>query len=164
MKNLNEIYKAEELFYYCNTTGDINIPGSGVLSVHEVDKLPLKARNLYENYWFEGGGCNMYVVRYKDDIGMILGFLFDESYLCDFLKKDEVSDEEMTKFYNAISDYANLLERSNKISGCDIFVGENTDPDGHELLVFVPYDKRNDIRKITEMLDKEVYRSVEELY
>lgn len=163
MTNLNEVYKQKQLFYYCNTCGDINIPNTDPLSIHQSDELPLREQNLYENYWGEGFGCHMYVVKYRNNTGMILGFLFDESYLCDLLNKNEVSDEDMSRFYTAISDYANLLEQSNKIAGCEVLIGNNTDPDGHELLVFVPYEKRNEIKEIAALLDNEVYNSVKKL-
>ena len=47
MRNLNEIYKNDELFYYCNSCGEINIPNTDVFSYHDVDELPIKERNLY---------------------------------------------------------------------------------------------------------------------
>ena len=90
MKSLNKVCENNELFYYCNTCGDINIPNTNPLSWHNIDELPLKERNLYENYWYEGAGCHMHVVNYKDNPAMALGFLFDKSYLSDILDEDDV--------------------------------------------------------------------------
>lgn len=163
MKSLNEIYNNNELFYYCNTCGEINIPNTHPLSYHDSDELPLRERNLYENYWYEGAGCCMYVVNYNGNAAMALGFLFDEGYLCDILHKDEVDNADMEVFYDAISDYAKMLENNEMLSYCDVVVGKNTDPDGHEIVVIVPYERRSKIKDIAEMLDKTVYSSVEAL-
>lgn len=163
MNSLNKVYENKELFYYCNTCGDINIPGSDPLSYHDVDELPLRVRNLYENYWYEGAGCHMYVVNYKGSPAMALGYLLDESYLEDLMNKDAVSAKDMQIFYNAILDYAKMLDRDNNVAGCEILVGEYTDPDGHELLVIVPYELRGKIKTIADYLDGEVYSTVEAL-
>ncbi len=163
MKSLNKVYENNELFYYCNTCGDINIPNTNPLSWHNIDELPLKERNLYENYWYDGAGCHMHVVNYKDNPAMALGFLFDKSYLSDILDKDDVTEKDMESFYAAVMDYAKMLEKDNEISDCEILVGENTDPDGHELLVIIPYEKRTEIEKIAKYLDKHVYDTVEKL-
>lgn len=94
---------------------------------------------------------------------MALGFLFDKSYLSDILDKDDVTETDMESFYSAVMDYAKMLEKDNETSDCEILVGENTDPDGHELLVIIPYEKRMEIEKIAKYLDKHVYDTVEKL-
>ena len=163
MESLNNVYENNELFYYCNTCGDINIPGTDPWSYHDVDELPLKERNLYENYWYEGAGCHMYVVNYKGNPAMALGFLFDEFYLSDILGKTDVTKEDMSVFYDSVCDYAKMLEKKEEVAFCEILVGENTDPDGHELLVIIPYERRSKIKEIASYLDNVVYSTVENL-
>lgn len=163
MKSLNEIYNNDEMFYYCNSCGEINIPNTDPLSYHDVDELPMKERNLYENYWSDNYGFQMYVVNYKGNAAMALGFLFNECYLSDILHKDEVNDIDMKVFYQAISDYAKMFERDEVLSFCDVLVGEDTDPEGHDLIVIVPYERRSEIEKIAKELDEIVYSDVEAL-
>lgn len=162
MKSLNEIYNNNNLFYYCNSCGEINIPNTDIFSYHDVDELPLRERNLYENYWSDAYG-QMYVVNYNGDAAMALGFLFNDGYLCDILHKNEVNNEDMEMFYDAIYDYAKMLENNEMLSYCDVAVGKDTDPEGHEIIVIVPYERRSKIKDIAEMLDKTVYSSVEAL-
>ena len=163
MENLNKIYDNDQLFYWCNAAGDINIPGTDPWSLHDVDELPLKERNLYENYWSEDMGFWMYVVNYKGNPAMAINCLFDKSYLADLLDKEDVSQEDMKRFYNAVFDFAMMLEREKEVAGCEILIGEDTDPDGHELFVIIPYDKRSEIVDIARYLDGCVYSTVESL-
>ena len=163
MRNLNEIYKNDELFYYCNSCGEINIPNTDVFSYHDVDELPIKERNLYENYWSDAYGFQMYVVNYNGNAAMALNFLFCETYLSDILNKDKINDTDMQMLYNAISDYAKILEKDKIVAFCDIAVGDYTDPDGHELLVIIPYERRTEIKNIAEALENVVSNGVESL-
>lgn len=164
MLSLNEIYKNNNLFYYCNACGDISIPDTDPWSIHESAELPLRERNLYENYWMEGVGCNMYVVRFYNQTAMALTFLFDDGYCSDILGMDCAQTEDMDRFYNAMCDYAKMLKSDAKLKGCDILVGNNTDPCGHELVIIVPYELRGRIKQLAEYLDQHVYSSVEELF
>lgn len=163
MLSLNKVYENDELYYWCNACSDINIPGADPSYCGDIDELPIKQRNLYENYWNESAGCCMYVVDYKGNPAMALGYLFDASYLSDLLKKNDVSDEDMEVFYNAVYDCGTMLERTKEVSDCEVLVGKDTDPDGHELLIIVPYARRNKIEEIAKYLDGVVYSTVETL-
>lgn len=166
MIKLEDVYEKKALFYYCNTCGDINLPeDKDILTIHDSEELPLRERNLYDNYWYEGSGASMYVVKYNGETAMAIGFLFDESFCSDILKKsqDDVSNEDMERFYRAVNDYAGCLENDKAIDGCEVVVGKDTDPAGHELLVIIPYELRHKIKEITTYLDERVYSSVEEL-
>jgi len=163
MLSLNDIYKNNEIFYYCNACGEINIPDTDPLSYHESDEMPLKERNLYENYWDEGRGAyKMYVVKYKGNAAMALNFVFDRYYFGEFLCKDEASDEDMAMLYEAIVDYAKMLKNSGMMTFCEVLVGENTDSDGHEIIVIVPYERRSKLEEIGGCLD-DIYSAVEGL-
>lgn len=50
MELLNEIYKKDELFYWCNCLGEINMPGDGHFIVHKAEELPPRYFELYEKY------------------------------------------------------------------------------------------------------------------
>lgn len=163
MLSLNKVYENDELYYWCNACGDINIPDKDLLYCGDVEELPLKQRNLYERYWSVDTWACMYVVDYKGNPAMALTYLFDESYLSDLLNKNDVTDTDMEMFYNAVHDCGNMLSEKEELVDCDILVGENTDPDGHELIVVVPYAKRSHIAKIAEYLDGCVYETVKEL-
>lgn len=163
MTILNNVYENDELYYWCNTCGDINIPNMPLLYCGEIDELPMKQRNLYENYWYEGAGCNMYVVDYKGKPAMALGFLFDYSYLSDLLNNNDVSNEDMEVFYNAICDCGMMLEKNEHALDYEVLIGKDTDPDGHELLFVVPYEKRSKIEELAEYLNGVVYSTVEAL-
>ena len=161
--SLNEVYENNEMYYWCNSCGDINIPNMPPMYYGEIEELPIKQRNLYENYWDEGTGNMMYVVDYKGKPAIALGYLFDEGYLSDLLNKSSVSTEDMEAFYNAVYDCGLMLSNKDELNGCDVLVGENTDVDLHELIVIVPYEKRNHIEKVATYLYDFVYKTVEEL-
>ena len=163
MKKLNYIYENNELFYYCNSCGEINIPGTDMLSLHKADELPVRERELYENYWDDSTCGRMYVVNYKGNPAMALSFIFDEYYLSDILNKTNISKKDMDKWYKYIFNYAQILAKNKIVSGCEICIGEYTDSDGHELVVIIPYEKRKDINNIASFLNETVYLSVEEL-
>ena len=165
IRSLNDIYEKDELIYHCNACGDINVVGGDLLQCGTEDDLSPRERNLYENYWTECAGCMMYVVTYKDRPGMVLGFLMDCGWMSDFCDKswDAVTEEDMHRLYLAVSDYAKSLEREPELCGCEIWVGEDTDPAGHELLVFIPYERRDVIDRIAASLDDKIYTGVEVL-
>lgn len=160
--SLNDIYKQDELFYWCNACGDINMPNTDPMSLHTEDELPMRERNLYENYWEEGAGCCMYVVRFREHPAMVLNYLFDKGY-CEDLLGHEPTRADMHHFWVAIRDCAQFLERDERTAGCWVVVGEDTDPDGHELTVVVPYERRETIKDVLHYLNETVYASVEQL-
>ena len=79
------------------------------------------------------------------------------------VSQDRISRWESNPDSISISDYAKMLENNEMLSYCNVVVGKNTDPDGHELVVIIPYERRSKIKDIAEMLDKTVYSSVEAL-
>lgn len=163
MKSLNEIYNENKLFYYCNACGDINIPDTDPLSYHDVGELPLRERNLYENYWCEGAGCYMYVVNYNGNPAMALGFLFDVGYCDDLTEEIPNLNNNMDKFWVAVKDCANLLSKDTALNGCEVLAGHDTDPDGHEILIIIPYNMRDKINEITHDFADKVYADFEAL-
>lgn len=155
-KSLNEVYKNEELFYYCNACGDINIPGTDPYGFHDVDELPRSARELYENYWMEGAGLCMYVVEYKCEKAMAVTALFDCGYREDLLADGiSLTDEE---FFSAVKNVA-IMYRN--VFRYETLVGEDTDPDGHEIVFIVPASACDTVRDFTAFVGDRIYKDFE---
>lgn len=156
IKSLNDTYKKDNIFYYCNTCGDVNIPNTDPFSYHKAEELPLEEHDLYDNFWREGRGCNMHVVNYEGNSAMALGFLFQNGY-CDDLTGHESNSHERETFWKDVSEEAEKLSLDAALQDCDILLGEDTDPDGHEILIVVPYSRKADIDAIVKHLNATVY-------
>lgn len=156
-KSLNEVYQNEELFYYCNACGDINIPGTDPWGFHDVDELPRSARELYENYWMEGAGLCMYVVEYKCEKAMAVTALFDYGYREDLLAEGiSLTDEE---FFAAMKNVAIMYRNAFRY---ETLVGKDTDPDGHEIVFIVPASACDTVRDFTGFVGDRIYKDFED--
>ena len=167
MRSLNEIYAENRLYYWCNASGDINVPYAARMDCGTMEDLPQKQQELYEKCWTEGAGCYMYVVSYCRKPGIVLGFLFDRSYMKGLLGKKDESDftaDDSDYFFDCICKEATKLEKDFVSLGFkrEILVGKDTDPDGHELLVFIPYEQCFNFDSVTAFADS-VYRDVDRL-
>ena len=175
IKSLNETYDRNELFYMCNACGEVNDPSiPGDMGFHQPEEVMTpEEQQLYENYWAEGAGCCMYVLRIKERAAMGLCYLFDTGWVKDVLDErpdvaKPVADEDikqvwMPRVFAAVSKAAEA-EIQGLAPGCDIYLGDWTDPDGHEMLVVVPYEKRDQIEGIAEKLYDAVYEVVKNLF
>ena len=161
-------YDGKEIFYWCSSAGDLFVPGPDGKAKDTIrpDELPTKIRNLYDNYWTEDAGCCMQVASYKEQPGMMLNYLFDKGW-CDELLGREHTDKDMERLYNAVKDAASILERDHMsmfCKSCTVFCGYKTDPDGPEIVVFIPYEYRRELAEITEDLECSAYELVKELF
>ncbi len=161
-------YDGREIFYWCNSAGDLFVPGPDgkTKDAHDPDELPLKIRNLYDNYWSEDAGCCMQAASYKERPGMVLNYLFDEGW-CDELLGHEHTDEDVERLYDAVKDVASIVERdhiSMFCKSCTVFCGYKSDPDGHEIVVFIPYEHRRMLKEIMEDLNSCICELVKELF
>ena len=148
MKNLKEIYAKELLYYWCNLLGEINVPGTERFSSDDPEELPPKQKILYEGWQWEDDPYRR-VVSYDGKAAMALELLFDYSWLADIMtiKERNFCARAMGGLlFQAIQKYGQELEA--RLPNVDILVGEDTDPDGHELLVIVPFDERSRIEEI----------------
>lgn len=174
IKSLNEIYEKNGLLYMCNACGDINdpnVPGDTKTHLPEEVMTP-EEQVLYESYWTEDGGCCMYVLNVEGKAAMGLCYLFDTGWCRDVVDGDSdprhsVSDEDierlwMPQVFTAITDASSKIQEL--VPGCDIYLGEWTDPDGHEMLVVVPYEMRDQIKGISQKLYDTVYETVEKVF
>lgn len=128
MKSLNAYYAASEadplhFHYWCNCLGEIN-PLDDPQRCGTPDDLPDDPRFLYLNLYRPDfcGVCN-YVVSIEHVTGLAV------VWLCNF---DFAS-------FEAVKLTARQMEKDFPFAS--VFVGENTDPDGNEILLFIPQDK-----------------------
>lgn len=140
IRRLNKLYDEERIHYWCTATGDINVIGSAPLSCGQPEDMPPAIRRLYETLWKEGAGFSMYVVEIDGAPGMVFNMLLDDSYMQDIISKKELPAMP--------EDYINRMRTEggkkaaelllNTLSGASVYYGEQTDPDGDEVLVFIP--------------------------
>lgn len=174
--SLNEAYEKNAFIYLCNGCGEVKDPNNPgrVCEPEEIPSvLSLKERVLYENYWSEGTGALMYVLRLADNTpAMGVGFLFSSGWCRELAEKvsgrkdigkGELESRWMPRLFLAVSDMAGVILQQ-AAPDFDVYVGNKTDPDGHEMLVVVPYEDRDKIEKLARKLDTMVYEVVEELF
>lgn len=140
LKSLNELYDRDVVFYHCNALGEINVAGKDPLYCGDVSEMPEPAQVLYNQYQDETGPYRTYVVNIGNRYGMAYVVLFDYSWLDDNgldVEKDE------TIFGALNTAVRNVAERimDDSIADLEFYVGNNTDPDGDELMLFVPMDR-----------------------
>lgn len=143
-KSLNALYeepydaeRASGCNYYTNAPGEINIPGAPALYCGRVDELPLPAQPLYETYQTEGVAAPVYVMNVRGEYGMGICFLLPlSSSLLEGL--DSIGEDEKYEALElAAADLAAWIA-SFETPGVTVFLGRNTDPEGSEVLVFIP--------------------------
>lgn len=162
VKSLNEVYENNELLYYCNAAGDIHIPGADPWAIHQPDELPLPALELYENFWTEGAGLTMYVVKYKDVTTIAVCALFDYSYMDD-LDEQHRWGQDKDAFWQAVKHTAKQADMLTDFPMVTL-VGEDTDPDGHEILFILPPDKCAEAADFAETFGDYIYDAFEVEY
>ena len=168
IKSLNKAYEDDEFIYMCNSCGDINVPDKPA-EVGDISLLTLKEKILYERYWQDGSGFWMYVLRFKNgDPAIGISLLFDVGWCEELFNQevdslhrastDELKKEWMSSLYLAVEDITETVIQP-RLPDLDIYLGKDTDPDGHEMLVVVPYNRRGELEDITKKLD-DVYELV----
>lgn len=152
-KSLDALYDSGKYHYWCNAAGDINIPGAAPLDCGTIDQMPAPAAALYKNVWSDQNRLLSYVLEVEGRYGMALSVLFDEDTIQDLCKLSKFIDRAPKSKHGAfllVSRVADCL--ADKLPLAEVYVGENTDPDGHEIVVFVP-DSVADIAKIFKDYD-----------
>lgn len=181
IKSLNEAYEKNTITYICNACGDVFDPDNpdGVLSAHNDPKQVMTQCEwaLYSLYWSEKW-CPMYVLRLVEPdqpvrAAMGLNFLVDVGWCESILAKrnppaaklprDKIKAQYMPLMLDAMCD-AVETSIAELVPGCDLYIGNNTDPDGHELLIVVPYEMRYQINEIAAKLNDVIYDTIEKLF
>lgn len=145
IKSLNEVYKSPEeiMWYCCNATGDINLPGTPPMTSGKLEDLPDEARLLYENLWSEGVlWHNLYVMQYNNQFGMALGALFDDDYIRNLANDnggEKLNIDVLRRCRaHAANRAAEWLAEGLSHKNAVVFFGLKTDPDGDEIVIFIP--------------------------
>lgn len=170
IRSLNKAYESEEITYWCNSCAEISLPTDNTfLTYHTPDELPPQQRDLYLNYWTDDYSSRCYVVTYNGQPGILLTHEYDGYFFRLTLNRAEprnpvnaeVVGDEDDVYFRSVYNEAKVLARDATFDGCVIFVGDNTDPDGHELCLFVPYEKRSKLVTYLEAFDRDsVYGNV----
>lgn len=176
VKSLNDAIKQGAYKPLCNGCGDVFDPNDAARTCkpEELHGLWHKEEiTLYEDYWNDNSGAYMYVLRLADgSAAMGLNFLFDADWCKDTLKnrrgKKNITEKEvkatwMPRLFHLLSEAAERVIQK-AVPDYDIYFGEDTDPDGHELMVVVPYSDRDEINGTVRKLYYMVYQAVEELF
>lgn len=151
VKSLNELYQRGKSRYWCNCTGDIYIPGDAIMKCGSVEQMPPKVREIYEGLW-EPGLHPTYVFEDEyGNVGLAFGILFDQQYITDLRTTNPYMGAVDRKAFekecfNAIKRMAEDLTK--RLPYAQVYLGEGTDPDGDEILVFVPKDEAYDLAKV----------------
>ena len=158
MVSLNEIYAKNAMWYWCNSAGDINIPGFSpvsMLSNGSKDDLPAKARELYDTVWCETGYTHRYVVCLDGIYGIALGYLFD------YPDGEMMPNDEVHAFHASVEKTAVFIEDrlNEKFHGVQVLYGRETDPDGDEIIVFIPYEMRDYVQPVDDTMEFEILPS-----
>lgn len=135
--NLNDAYKNNTLYYWCNALGEINYPGDGINS-SDVERLPAKVKELYECFQFssrEGNDLNVYTVTYNGVDGMLL---MEDQFSEDVIE-EVVGGNAKEMLKGVLSSTAKELATQCAPWGSVLLCFDSA-PDGHELGVFIPAD------------------------
>lgn len=173
MKSLLTAYESRALYYWCNSAGDIRMPGDGERSIlHRPEELPDAYRQLYDRYQTETGEGHRHVVEYAGRPGMLLAALYDKSYFRDVCQEQAgIADQEFTPSlddflmdvaYRRLLITVEAMEKDEELAGCTVLVGKNTDPDGHEVCLFIPTEKAGSIDDIEKAFYRHLYTKREE--
>lgn len=132
IKSLNEAYEGK-FTYWCNAVGEINLPWRKDDYNGKASELPPHVRALYRQWRSTERGVNSYVITNDDKLGIGYDWLIDYAWLSEFdLNEDDDVTAELESTARAIQEM---------FPYADVYIGTNTDLDGHEIVLFIPSDK-----------------------
>lgn len=145
--DLSKLYDEDNnntMFYWCNSCGEVNLPGDVGIVLHTEDELPPKIKSIFEHLECERNETNEYAASICNKSGILLMALYPYQFVADVLKIDEQSQkaqdatEQLAVNLKAFS--SDLLTKFKKIDpNCEVVLGIHTDPEGPELGVFIPF-------------------------
>lgn len=145
--DLSKLYDEDNndtMFYWCNSCGEVNLPGDVGIVLHTEDELSPKIKNIFEHLECKRNETNEYAVTICNKSGILLMALYPCQFVADVLK----IDEENQKALDATEQFAlNLKGFGNRLAAelkeidpnCEVILGIHTDPEGPEFGVFVPF-------------------------
>ena len=156
-------YKPEDvedkLNFFCNSCGDLFLPGEVVKDIFDACELPNgQLKDLYFNHWTEEGvGC-FYITEFCGIPSMVYeaSWAYDRFEECVGMKRDENAE-----IFDAFCDEAMLnavteIQKRKEFADCSVIYGRDDDRIfGADILfaLIVPYEKRHDLTKLTSEFD-----------
>lgn len=145
--DLSKLYKDNDenvMFYWCNSCGEVNLPGDIGIVLHTEDELPPKIKSIFEHLECERNETNEYAVTICNKNGILLMALYPYQFVADVLKIDERSQKAQDATEQLALDLkgfgSSLAAELKEIDpNCEVILGIHTDPEGPEFGVFVPF-------------------------
>lgn len=157
MKDLNEIYDTQSFMYWCNRHGELNNPYAkkpGSYTTEELNDVSIMPPREQELYAMKDDDRPEYVTSWNYRAYTAYSILFDYLYLQTLLP--EYTDDYRTDILRKYAETITVPE------GCEILFGEDSDIDGHELLLMIPYSLREKKDEIIHTAEETVYKNFEE--
>ena len=156
MKDLNEIYDTQSFMYWCNRQGELNNPYAkkpGSYTTEELNDVSIMPPREQELYSMKDNDRPEYVVSWNYRAYTAYSILFDYFYLQTLLP--EATDDQRT---NILREYAETITVP---KGCEILLGEDSDIDGHELVLMIPHSLREKKNEIFLAVEEPIYENFE---
>ena len=116
-------------YYWSNEEGEVLHPEAKEGEIRSVEELPMHVRLAFQHFRPRTEyGVGMVVLSVNDDAGIGLNWAFE-------------MDAELRMRSREVLDAVRIVASRLEISFpyAEIYIGEETDPMGHELLMFIPY-------------------------
>lgn len=160
---------ANSAISYCNGINEDNVPGRYHSYVGEEEEMPSPARALYNKYFEPRWPYRTYVVSIGRTYGMAYTMLFHYDWLRDEGLDVDEDERVLDALHEAVWAQAEQMQKASEID-LQLYVGSGTDPDGDELMLFVPANRLaptmelqiDDVDKIFGTTDpeKDIYEEV----
>ena len=166
---VNVLYDGVGFSYMCSACCEPIDPDDPLRNVEKPeDVMTPQELLLYKKYQEETDNPRRYVLRLKDGTAaMGLDFVY---HICDCKEalekagiaasEEEIGDAWMQKALLAIYELCHSTEFQDIAAGCSIYVGDYTEETGHELLVAIPFEKRDKIEGIDQWLQDNAFTRI----
>ena len=136
--------------YWSNSDGDLHRYGKEDITE---DQLPFMLKKAYNGAYLQVPGLYSYLVETSAGYGISYEMHLDEGYVRSL-------GLSMKEAFNAITNLLTVYRHKAGLRGCDIFLFEDTEWDGHEIVFVVPADVS---KKRLKMISETVIKFEEEL-
>lgn len=116
--------------YWSNSDGELHRYGKEDITE---DQLPFMLKKAYNGAYLQVPGLYSYLVETSAGYGISYEMHLDEGYVRSF-------GLSMKEAFNAITNLLTVYRHKAGLRGCDIFLFEDTEWDGHEIVFVVPAD------------------------
>lgn len=140
------------------------MPGDGknTMRIHSPEELPSVAKKVFDLIELEHD-FPCHVVSFRGKIGFLIDVIMDEGWIQETLDKDDVEAESkalLKRIPDIVERIADTLEDIFEVpqNTYSVLLGENTDPDGHELMFFAEETYVSTYKKLLHYLDGRIYK------